>query len=114
MPHYLIRLERDCKEWFLEWSTIVDAPVTFGMSEAELLDHIRFKYGNDGISRLPERLARVRRNGCSCLPEMNLEDLLAYNRAGKGETTLTTDEIIDDYCKPQPPQPGEDDAKNRS
>lgn len=77
MARYLARLAdpRDGREWWLEWSTIVDAPVSWG---ATLLDS------------LP--------NGRTLRPPHPDEDLLCGNRAGPNETELTLVEIIDRYC----------------
>lgn len=48
MGRFLIRLDGDEGPRYLEWSTIVDAPVTFGMTREELATHYRDEYGRAG------------------------------------------------------------------
>ncbi len=100
MANGIIRLERGGREWFLEWSTVVDAPVTCGMSEAELRDHVKEEYGNRGLERIEARLERCRRCGHSYLDDesQTVAEFVEYNRAGPGESCLTVDELIDAYC----------------
>lgn len=93
------------KDHYLEWSTIVDAPVTFGMSLAELEEHIRYEYGRSGLRDLPERLARVEQYGTSFIGT-SVEDVLRGNRAGPDEQALTADEIYQAYCLCEPIRDG--------
>lgn len=44
---------------YLEWSTVVDAPVTFGMTLEEFREHYREQYGAASMAELEQRLARV-------------------------------------------------------
>jgi hypothetical protein len=96
MPRAIIKI----KDKYFEWSTVVDAPVTNGMTEAELLEYVKERHGSEGLRQLPERLARVRANGTSFHAYGNLDELLKLNRAGDGETCLTKDEIYAKYAKP--------------
>lgn len=93
MPRYIIKI----KDKYFEWSTIVDAPITDGMTKEELEEHIRFKYGDEGIKGLPGRLKRIESTNTSCLNKTSLKDLTDHNRAGKNESCLTIDEIYDKY-----------------
>lgn len=98
MGSCLIKLVRGRKVRYLEWSSVVDAPTTYGMTLRELKAHIKFKYGNEGVRELPQRLARLEMNGgCSSMDGGTAEDMIAWNRAGKGETQLTQDQIWDMY-----------------
>lgn len=97
MSRTLLRFEDRDTEYFLEWSTGVDAPITFGMSESELREHVREEYGAVGIADLDERIARCRKRGTSSRIG-SLEGYISTNRAGAGETRLTTAQIIDAYC----------------
>lgn len=67
MPHYIIELRDGDARWLLEWSTVVDAPITFGMSEPEFLAYYREQHGERALAGLPERLARVAKAGTSAL-----------------------------------------------
>ena len=86
---------------YLEWSTIMDAPITRGMSEEELRDHVKEEYGNEGLSRLPQRMARVREKGVSSYEDESPTEAISLNRAGEKETRLTMDQIVDYYCERQ-------------
>lgn len=97
MPRYLIRLECP-EERFLEWSTIVDAPVTCGMTEGELREYIRQEYGRQGLRRLDERIERCREKGTSAY-NVDREAAIAFNRAGPDETHATLEEIKESYCR---------------
>lgn len=99
MPRYIIKLTDQEESWYLEWSTIVDAPVTYGMSYGEFLEWYKEEYGRQGMEDLPDRLARVEKTGTSSRFNESLEDLISYNRAGPKETCLTLKELIETYCR---------------
>lgn len=102
MPNYIVKLTQGDKSWYLEWSTIVDAPITYGMTLEEFRQWYREEYGRDGISKLEERLERVERTGTSSFQRFELEHLLEMNRAGVKESCLTKGEIIQHYCIDRP------------
>ena len=81
MGQFIVKVTAPDGPRYLEWSTIVDAPVTYGMTLAEFRRHYRREYGASGMRELPERLAFVENN-----------------RAGAGETCLTLAQIVDHYC----------------
>lgn len=101
MPRYIIKLN----DQYLEWSTVVDAPITFGMSLAEFKEHYRSEYGEDGMRCLAERLERVERVGTSEIGAMRIEDTISCNRAGDNDKRLTKKQIVAKYC---PTRPGSD------
>lgn len=76
---------------FCEWSTIVDAPVSYLMTEEELTEYIKEKYGTEGLRQLPERMERVKANGTSSLHGETKKDLLSCNRAGARERRVRTE-----------------------
>lgn len=86
------------KDYYLEWSSIVDAPVTNGMDLESFKRYYHNKYGRREFEELPERLARVEASGVSSHIG-NLDDLIVYNRAGDNEEVLTKKQIIEKYCK---------------
>lgn len=103
MPKAIIKLHDAAtgKEYYLEWSTVVDAPVTYGMSLDEFKGYYREEYGNDGMKHLDERLARVEASRCSS-HLYSLADLIDMNRAGPDEANATLGQIIEHYCRNPP------------
>lgn len=85
-------------DYYLEWSTVVDAPVTYGMSMGEFEDYYKSAYGNEGMIGLPERMIRVEKKGTSSIIDDNLHTLIRGNKAGDDESELTYEELIDRYC----------------
>lgn len=73
---------------YFEWSSIVDAPVTRGMTLEQLREHIRFREGQIGIDALPARLERVELTGTSMQGYASVTETVCTNRAGFGETNL--------------------------
>lgn len=87
------------KDKYFVWSSIVDAPVTHGMNKKELKNFIEFKYGDEGLKKLPERLKRVEEKGASWIGETDLEETIGFNRAGENEECISKEEIYDIYTK---------------
>ena len=84
---------------YFEWSTIVDAPVTYGMNREELKEYIKRQYGNRGMRELPHRLKRVEKRGASWVDKHDLDYTIAFNRAGEDESELTKQEIYEKYTE---------------
>jgi hypothetical protein len=84
MPRYIIKLidKNTQKEYFVEWSTVVDAPVGL-LQENEIP---------------PDRMERIKAKGTSSIIEGSAEEVISFNRAGPGECTLSYDEIVRFYC----------------
>jgi len=93
-------------EHYLEWSTVVDAPVTFGMSLAEFKEYYRWENGERGMKELVARLERVEKKGTSSFTDVDAEDTISINRAGPNETELTRHEIHQAYCLRKPVKGG--------
>ena len=93
MSHFIIKLQ----EWYFNWSSVVDAPITYRMTLEELTAYIQFQYGEQGARELSKRLDRVERKGTSAFLYESAEEVISGNRAGENETELTLDEIIDQY-----------------
>lgn len=94
MPHYIVRLKKGEEVRYLEWSTIVDAPITYGMERAEFASYHRAEYPNEAIE---PRLARADLHGTSAMDGTTVKGLLALNRAGPRETSLDFDGIWEKY-----------------
>jgi hypothetical protein len=102
MPAYIYRLGHD---GYVEWSTVVDAPISGIMTQLEMEEYLYQKYGNPDRDyeeldrrKIGERLERANRWGSSeiRMPPVRRtpEDLVAYNRAGPGETCLSYDQLL--------------------
>lgn len=102
MPRYICKvIDLDKKEYYFEWSTVVDAPVTFGMSLEEFKEYYKERYGLEGLKGLPERLERVEEKGTSSRVDESVQTLFEHNRAGPNESCFTFEEIVDWYCRKQ-------------
>lgn len=99
MPRYILKFTEDDRAWYLEWTSICDAPVVFGMSLEEFKKYYRDEYGRVGSEDLAKRLERVEAKGTSSMLDASLEDFITHNRAGKDGTELSMKQIIDYYCK---------------
>lgn len=86
------------RDYYLEWSTVCDAPITQGMSLEKFREYYYNKYGEASELELTERLLRVEANGTSAYSPENLESLLQSNRAGDNEECLSKSEVIAKYC----------------
>jgi hypothetical protein len=115
MPKFIIKMEKDGDERYLEWSTVVDAPVTYGMSYDEFLKYYRNEYGANSMDNLVGehgRMRRVRENGTSERGSKSVHETISHNRAGKNETELDFDGIWQTYVveRPQDGDDGGDEA----
>lgn len=99
MAEYFVKLSRGEKSWILRWSSIVDAPTHVFDDEAELTEWYREEYGREGLRNLPNRLERLHQKGTTSHMDANAEATVMCNRAGKDETCMTVDQIIDYYCE---------------
>lgn len=95
MARFIIKI----KDRYLEWSTIVDAPVTISATLEDFKEYYLAEYGQSSADELAERLERVEAKGTSSHIHSSLGDCIAGNRAGDNEETLTLDEIYEKYCK---------------
>lgn len=94
MPLYIIKL----KKYYLEWSSVVDAPITYGMTLAEFKKYYKKKYGSNSMTNLEERLKRVEKNGTSCQLGDTIKDFISTNRAGNRGGKLSEKDLIENYC----------------
>ena len=101
MARLIIKIHDDKlnKDWYLEWSSIVDAPVTYGLELDEFKKYYKEEYGREGMSELQDRLDRVEKTGCSSRHGSTLDDILASNRAGEKEECLTKEQMLDKFCR---------------
>ena len=93
MGRYIIKID----DLYFEWSTIVDAPVTYGMLESELVKYIRDQYGLKGLVGLNDRLMRVKKTGTSA-HGLTLDELIEFNRAGDNEKSLSKEDLYKKFA----------------
>lgn len=84
---------------YLEWSSVSDSPVTFGMTREQFERRYLKKHGTDGMRDLPDRMARVEAKGTSPREDDDVDDTIWLNRAGPGQTPLSKPEIVEWYCR---------------
>lgn len=93
MPEYIVKLKRADKDWFLVWSTIVDAPLGKGQPTIEACK----KQFSGFFSGMFDGLQFNDKEN-----EWQVKGIEEYNCAGKDETFLSIDEVIDQYCEGKP------------
>lgn len=103
MGCYIIKIEHKGKEYFLEWSEITDAPITYGMEYEEFADYYKNEYGKQSFeTNFNDRMERVREKGTSSRMHKSMEDVIENNRAGKNEKYLSLEGIIKKYIIERP------------
>ena len=91
MPRYICKLN----DMYFEWSTVVDAPVTYGFSLEEFKEYYKEEYGKLCFEHeLPERLERIEKTGTSAFNQ-SIDSIISYNRAGPNESCLSKNELIE-------------------
>lgn len=94
MPQYILKIEGR----YLLWSTVVDAPITFGASREGIAAEIESLYGTEVRRDHEARMDRVERTGTSAIGE-SAESVMRHNRAGPKESDLSLDEIAEFYVR---------------
>lgn len=89
------------RDRYLVWSTVVDAPITYGLSREEVEEYVKEEHGNEGLRQLPLRMERVEETGTS-FHGMTASDVMSLNRAGEDEAEITEAEIYQRYCVERP------------
>ena len=85
-------------DYYLEYSSICDAPTIYGLTLDEFTNYYRSRYGLNAMDELPERMAHVEATGTSEMSASSAAETLCCNRAGKDETRLTVEQFIEWYC----------------
>lgn len=94
MPHYILRIKTVKGPRYIDWSTIVDAPVSGALTRAEIKEHWKSRYGSTSAD-IATRLKDADRYGTDCLDHSPIARVIAGNRAGPRESELTLAQIID-------------------
>lgn len=98
MGHVIMKLTHQRKRRYIIYSTVVDAPITFGMTLKQLKSWWRIEYGKAGLQSLPYQMQRVHKFGTSYIyPEKDARYHLRNNRAGKNGKCLSYEELIKWY-----------------
>lgn len=101
MGRAIIKINDTHRAYYLEWSSVVDAPISRGLTLSELTERVRLEYGEDGVRALPDRLARVEKRGHSLIGSDEASTVAGFisgNRAGADETELSLEQILTHYC----------------
>ena len=111
MPRYIIKLPCDGTDYYLLWSSVVDAPITYGMTLDEFTAYYAIEYGAESMRyQFPERMSRVDESGTSDrICRDSVERWTSYNCAGEDEVPLTFDELVDQWVR----QPREPEAESK-
>lgn len=102
MGQFIIKItdESTKKDYYMEWCTVVDSPITYGMSLEEFKEHYQAEYGKESMQKLEERLSRVEKTGCSGRGHWGvLEDYFSDNHAGDNDENLDKEGILEKYCR---------------
>ena len=93
MGRYIIKI----KDRYFDWSTIVDAPITNGMTAEEFEKYHRKEYGEGYHDRaFSRRMELTEKSGTSAIGQ-DLDWLLLLNRAGDQESEISKEEIYRRY-----------------
>lgn len=85
---------------FMEWSTICDAPLSYFLDEKSFKEHIKenmLPRSSESYETQIIRMERAKVRGTSSFLHESFEDLVAHNRAGLNETTLTIEELWEQF-----------------
>lgn len=99
MPRFTVKI----KDKYFHWSTIVDAPITDGMTLDEFRKWYIKEYGRNGYKKemfdmMIEKLEKYSAvNGSGCVIAETIEEAIDENRAGKNEKYLTAEQIYEQY-----------------
>ena len=103
MPKYIVKAPHpDTGEaLYAEFSTIVDAPITYFCPLDVFTEYYREKYGTEGMREFPERMERVEERGTSAWNHKTFESTVSLNRAGPRESCLTPGDMVKAYLSPK-------------
>lgn len=100
MPTHIIKLydAKTARDYYMEWSTIVQVPITWGMTLDEFYQYYKEKYGTAGMVDLPNRLARTADQGCS-IPGAAADDLLSTFDMNRPKVGDQREFILENFCR---------------
>lgn len=101
MANFIIKLSDKNKDYYMEWSTVSDSPMTRWMSLDDFKEYYKEEYWNSWMEELPYKLELVEEKWASIRHVWSLQWLLDCNHA-KNWKFATTEEIIKMYCVESP------------
>lgn len=102
MPRLCFKIhdEKFDRDYFLEWSSIVDSFVTNGMSEDEYRKYFLSEYGRSYADQVDSEIERINKTGSNSRTGLTtLKSILDYNLCGENDEKLNLEEILDQYCR---------------
>lgn len=93
MGHSVISFKHDGARWFAVWSSVVDAPITCALTEAELVDWANWQHGERGAVGWAAAIRFAKELGTSERGSSSAKDTAGINRAGRNETRLTWEQL---------------------
>ena len=100
MPRYIAKFtdKETGKDYYCEWSTLVDAPVTGLVDLDTFKAYYLQQYGENGMVEFEERMQRVSNTGVSARYGYDsVQELIEGNRSGDNESELTYEQIMQEY-----------------
>ena len=99
MGRSIIKLSKDDRDFYMEYSSVVDAPVTYGMNLDQFTKYYASRYGTAAMEfEFPDRMGRVEEKGTSSFMYASVREEISFNRAGPNESCITMDQFIELYC----------------
>lgn len=92
------------KDKYLVYSSVVDAPITFGMDKSELIAFFKEEMGRLHVVSVSFKrsLERVDKCGTSLMLDKSAEETLEGNHAGPDGECLTPEEVYKAYVLREP------------
>lgn len=98
MRKTIVKLTDGDQTWYMEWSRMSEGPITFGMGWEEFKSYYKEEHGNAGMRELEEDMKCLNHHGSNSLHN-SAADFIRRNRAGRLDTHLSKEQIIEYYCK---------------
>lgn len=99
MGRAIISFEHAGERWFAVWSSVVDAPLTCALTEPELREWFTWQYGAQGASGWAAAVWLAKEFGTSDRRDDGAQETAALNRAGRGETQLTWEQLVEQMVR---------------
>jgi len=93
MGHILIKLKTkpQIENCYLVYSTIVDAPITYGATKKQIINWYKKEYGRQGLEGMDRRFEKAEDDNF-------VKSVICLNRAGENEKHISYKKMIQRYC----------------
>lgn len=98
MPRYIIKLTKKKIDYYLEYSTVVNSPITHGMTFEEFEKYYYQQYGLNSKQEFIARMQRAKETGTSAFLD-SLSYLISVNKCGENGKRLSKKEFIKKYTE---------------